>query len=200
MSDSLRPHGLQHARLPCPSPAPRGCSNSCPSSRWCHPAISSAVISFSSCLQSFPASAVLVGAAHMPCPLKFLFPSVPIQRPGRQMGIAMFSFCPSNVTVGKWDVCSSGSCQPLAGICKRSMTLTVHGPFPSLCMDFFPEVFFTNIYSVLIEELQCCSVQGSVTDTWKNKIGLRHNPQSPRARHPGVWSQVGLRKRYYEQS
>ena len=81
------------------------------------------------------------------------------------MGIAMFSFCPLNVTVGKWDVCSSGSCQPLAGICKRSMTQTDHEPIPSLCMDFFPEVFFTNIYSVLIEELQCCSVLGSVTDT-----------------------------------
>ena len=41
MSDSLWPHGLQHARLPCPSPTPRACSNSCPSSRWCHPTISS---------------------------------------------------------------------------------------------------------------------------------------------------------------
>ena len=49
-------HGLQHARLPCPSPTPGACSNSCPSSRGCHPAISSSVIPFSSCLQSFPAS------------------------------------------------------------------------------------------------------------------------------------------------
>ena len=56
MSDFLRPHGLQHARLPCPSPTPRACSNSCPSSRWCHPTISSSVVPFSSCLQSFPAS------------------------------------------------------------------------------------------------------------------------------------------------
>ena len=56
MSDSLRPHGLQHARLPCPSPTPRACSNSCPSSRWWHPTILSSVIPFSSCLQSFPAS------------------------------------------------------------------------------------------------------------------------------------------------
>ena len=53
---TLRPHGLQHARLPCPSPAPGTCSNSCPSSRWCHPTNSSSVVSFSSCLQSFPAS------------------------------------------------------------------------------------------------------------------------------------------------
>ena len=56
VSDSLRPQGLQHPRLPCPSPSPRACSNWCPSSRWCHPAISSSVTHFSSRLQSFPAS------------------------------------------------------------------------------------------------------------------------------------------------
>ena len=49
-------HGLQHARLPCPSPTPRACSNSCLSSQWCHPTISSSVVPFSLCLQSFPAS------------------------------------------------------------------------------------------------------------------------------------------------
>ena len=56
MSDSLEPHGLQHSRPPCPSPTPRAYSNSCPLSWWCHPTISSSVIPFSSCLQSFPAS------------------------------------------------------------------------------------------------------------------------------------------------
>ena len=56
MSDSLQPHGLQHARLPCSSLTPRACSNLCPLSQWCHPNISSSVIPFSSCLQSFPAS------------------------------------------------------------------------------------------------------------------------------------------------
>ena len=56
VSDSLRPHGLQHTRLPCPSPTPKACSNSCPWSRWCHPAISSSVVPFSSFLQSFSAS------------------------------------------------------------------------------------------------------------------------------------------------
>ena len=56
MSNSSWPHGLQHTRLPCPSPTPRACSNSCPSIQWCHPTISSFVISFSSCLQFFPAS------------------------------------------------------------------------------------------------------------------------------------------------
>ena len=56
VSDSLRPHELQQARPPCPSPTPKVHSNSRPLSRWCHPAISSSVIPFSSCPQSFPAS------------------------------------------------------------------------------------------------------------------------------------------------
>ena len=56
VSDSLQPYGLQHARLPCPSPTPRACSNSCLSSQWCHPTISSSVVPFSSCPQSFPES------------------------------------------------------------------------------------------------------------------------------------------------
>jgi len=56
VSDSLRPHGLQHARLPCPSPTPEACSNSCPLNWWCHPTISSSVVSFSSCFQSCSAS------------------------------------------------------------------------------------------------------------------------------------------------
>ena len=56
MSNSLQPHGLQHTRLPCPSPSPGACSNSCPLSQWCHPTISSSVIPSSSYLHSFPAS------------------------------------------------------------------------------------------------------------------------------------------------
>ena len=56
VSNSLRPLGLQHARLLCPSPTPGVCSNSSPSSRWCHPIISSSVVPISSCLQSYPAS------------------------------------------------------------------------------------------------------------------------------------------------
>ena len=63
MSDTLWPHRLQHARLPCPSPTPRAYSNSCPSRWWCHPAISFSVIPFSFCLQTFPAS----GAFPMSC-------------------------------------------------------------------------------------------------------------------------------------
>ena len=56
VSDYLWPHGLQHARPPCPSPTPGVYSKSCPLSQWCHPTISSSVIPFFSCLQSFPAS------------------------------------------------------------------------------------------------------------------------------------------------
>ena len=67
MSNSLWPHGLQHARLPCPSPSPGACSNSFPLSRWCHPTISSSVFPFSSCLQSFQASGSF--------PMRWLFTS-----------------------------------------------------------------------------------------------------------------------------
>ena len=56
LSDSFRPHGLQHARLPCPSPTPGACSNSCPLSHWCHPTILFSVVPFSSCFQFFTAS------------------------------------------------------------------------------------------------------------------------------------------------
>ena len=67
VSNSLRPHGLQHAKLPCPSPAPRAYSNSCPSSWWCHPITSSAAVPSSSCLQSLRASGSL--------PMSWLFTS-----------------------------------------------------------------------------------------------------------------------------
>ena len=56
VSDSLWPQGLQHAKLPCPSPTPRACSNSCPLSQWCHLTISSSLVPFSPHLQSSPAS------------------------------------------------------------------------------------------------------------------------------------------------
>ena len=59
VSDSLQPHGMQHARPPCPSPTPGACSNACPSCQWCHSTISFSVVPFS-CLQSFPASGSLL--------------------------------------------------------------------------------------------------------------------------------------------
>ena len=59
MSDVLRPHGLQFTRVPCPSTIPEACSNSCPSSWWCHPTISSSIVPFSPHLQFFPASGSL---------------------------------------------------------------------------------------------------------------------------------------------
>ena len=65
---TLQPHGLQPARLPCPSPSPGACSHSCPLSWWCHPTISSSVSPFSSCPQSFPASGSF--------PMSWLFASV----------------------------------------------------------------------------------------------------------------------------
>ena len=84
MSDSLQRHELQHARPPCPTPTPRVHPNSCPSSQWCHPAISSSVASFSSCPKSLPASESF--------PMSQLF-----TRGGQSTGVsALASFLPKN--------------------------------------------------------------------------------------------------------
>ena len=61
---TLRPHGLQHARPPCPSPTPGAYSNPCPLCQWCHPTISSSVVPFPSCPQSFPASQLFVSGGQ----------------------------------------------------------------------------------------------------------------------------------------
>ena len=87
VSNSLWPHGLQPARPPCPSPTPTACSNSCPWSWWCHPTISSSVVLFSSCLQSFPASGSF--------PMSQFFPSG-----GQSIGFsASASVFPMNIQV-----------------------------------------------------------------------------------------------------
>ena len=83
MSDSLRPHESQHSRLPCSSPTPRVYSNSCPLSQWCHLAISSSVVPFSSCPQSLPAS------GSFPTSQLFAWG-------GQSIGSFSFSISPSN--------------------------------------------------------------------------------------------------------
>ena len=88
MSDSLWPHGLEHARLSCPSPTPGACSNSCPLSRWCDPTISSSVVPFSSCPQSFPAS------GSFPVSLSSLFQ--PFTSSGEKYWRFSFSISPSS--------------------------------------------------------------------------------------------------------
>ena len=105
VSDSLRPHELQHARPPCPSPTPGVHSNSRPSSQWCHPAISSSVISFSSCPQSLPASESF--------PMSQLF-----TWGGQSTGVsALASFLPKNTQGWShlewtgWSPCSPRDCQ-----------------------------------------------------------------------------------------
>ena len=73
---SLWPHGMQHARLPCPSPSPSVCSNSCPLCRWCHPTISSFLVPFSSCPQSFPGSGFLFFVFFFPFIMVYIFTGV----------------------------------------------------------------------------------------------------------------------------
>ena len=101
VSNSLRPHGLQHARLPCPSPTPRACSNSCPLSQWYHPTISSSVVPFSSCLQSFVVSGSF--------PLSQIFASG-----GQSIGVsALASVLPMNIKDWfPWDWLVWALCSP----------------------------------------------------------------------------------------
>ena len=92
-----RSHGLQHTRLPCPPPTPRACSNSCPSSQWCHPTISSSVVP-SSCLQSFPASRSLqwVSSSHQVAKvLEFRLSISPSHQAAKVLEFR-FSISPSN--------------------------------------------------------------------------------------------------------
>ena len=105
MSDSLWHHELQHARPPCPSPTSGVHSNSCPSSRWCHPAISSSVVPFSFCPQSLPASGSF--------PMSQLFPWG-----GQSTGVsALASVLPMNTQ--DWSplpICIMGTEEPASGV------------------------------------------------------------------------------------
>ena len=122
MSNSLQPHGLQHSRLPCPSPSPGVYSNSCPSSQWCHPITSSFIIPFPSCLQSFPASGS--------------FPTSPLFPSGSQSIEASASVLPVNIQgwlpIGKSPCCPRDSQESFphhnseASILRCSAFFTVH--------------------------------------------------------------------------
>ena len=138
VSESFRPHGLQHTRLPCPSPTPGACSNSCPSSRWCHPTISSSVIPFSSCLQSFPAS----GSFQM----SQFFPSG-----GQSIGVsASTAVFPMNTN----GLFPSG----LTGLISCS---------PRDCQESSPTPQFKSIYSSVLSFLYGPTLT-SIRDYWKN--------------------------------
>ena len=114
MSDSLRPHESQHTRPPCPSPTPRVYSNPRPSSRWCHPAISSFVVPFSSCPQSLPASGSF--------PMSQLF-----AWGGQSIGYSISQF--KKVTF--WISRSRKELDVPPSVCKLSLNLLVFETLPS---------------------------------------------------------------------
>ena len=163
LSDSLWPHGLQHTRPPCPSPTPRVYSNSCPLSWWCHPTISSSVVPFSSCPQSFPASGSL------------------------QMSQLFASGGQSTA------VSASTSVLPMNTQDWFPLGLTGWSPRDSQEASLTPQ--FKSINSLAISFLYSPTLI-SIHDH-DNHDGVNH---SPRARHPGMWSPVGLRKHHYKQS
>ena len=119
VSDSLRSHGLQHARLPCPSPSPGLCSNSCTLSQWCHPIILTSVAPFSSCPQSFPASGSF--------PTSQLFALC-----GQSIGDSALAFSPSNEYSGLVSFNINGSDLPV-----------VQGTLKSLLQHHSVHLFFS---------------------------------------------------------
>ena len=135
---SLRPHGLQHARLPCTSPSSRRCSNSCPLSRWCHPTISSTVVPFS-CLQYFSASGSFL--------MNWVFASV-----GQSIGAsASTSVLPMNVQ-GWFSLGLIGSISLLSKGLSRVFTSTT---------------VWRNIDSSALSVFYCASLT-YIQDYWKN--------------------------------
>ena len=94
VSDSLWLHGLQPTRLPCPSLSPGACSNSCPLSRWCHPNISSSVLSFFSCLQSFPRVFPSESVLHIRWPKYWSFSFSPSNEYSEQISFRIDWFDP----------------------------------------------------------------------------------------------------------
>ena len=108
LSDSLQPHGLQHARPPCPSLTPGAYSNSCSLSQWCHQTISSCVIPFSSCLQSFPASGSFpVSQFCASCDQSFRSFSFSISPSNEYSGLIAFSIAWLDLLVVQWTLLKS---------------------------------------------------------------------------------------------
>ena len=134
LSDSLWPHGLLHARLPCPSSTTRACSDSCPLSQWCHPTISSSVVPFS-CLQSFPASSVSF-------PMSWLFASS-----GQSIGVSALVF-PINIQ-GWFSLGLTGLISLLSKGLSRVFSSTTdwkHQFFQLLSFLYGPAVTFVHDY------------------------------------------------------
>ena len=134
VSDSLRPHESQHARPPCPSPTPGVYPNLCPSSQWCHPAISSSVIPFSSCSQSFPASVSF--------PMSQLF-----QSDGQSIGVsASTSVLPMNIQDRfplEWTVWTSLQSKGLSRVFSKT-TIQKHQFFGAHPLRFNSHLFMTT--------------------------------------------------------
>ena len=132
VSHSLGPHESQHARTPCPPPTPRVYSNSCPSSRWCHPAISSSVVPFSSCPQSLPASGSF--------PISQLFTSG-----GQSIGVsALIPVLPMNTRTDLWDGLGGSPCSPRNS--QESSPTPQFKSINSLALNFLHHPTLTSIH------------------------------------------------------
>ena len=137
-SNSLRTHGLSHTRVPCPLLSPKACSNSCPLSQWCHPTISSSVIPFSSCPQSFPASWSFPMSQH---------------------------FISGDQSI-KASVSASGFPMNIQGWFPLRLTVLISLLFKGLSRGF-SSTTVQNINSLVLSLLYCPNLT-SLNDSWKN--------------------------------
>ena len=155
MSDSLRPHESQHARPPCPSLTPGVHPNSCASSRWCHPAISSSVIPFSSCPQSLPASVFSnESTLHMMWPKYWSF-SLSISPSNEHPGLVFFRNIYA-VCIWKWRAHLWGGLKEINTAAKQGSraeerhTLTAFEVLFCLCCPFSDHLNHTTVGHVSV--------------------------------------------------
>ena len=177
MFDSLQPHELQHARLPCSSLSPRACSNSCPSSQWCLPTISSFVAPFSSCPQSFPASGYFL--------MRQLLASG-----GQSIGAsASASVLPKNVKLNLkllpkkkcLNENNSNLKQYLVLEVGLSLPLLVHLslPYPYLLPMIIADIVLSHVFIcgwVIYVRLDHIILKSTLPDTWEPLSTIHHHP------------------------
>ena len=198
MSDSLRPHGLQHTRPPCPSPSPRVCPSSCPFNQWCHPTISSSVALFSFCLQSFPAWGSF--------PMSWLFAKQPTKVLELQLCkwiLTTFSFFTG---LGFWQLLQCSQQDRIGGLQSAlsfptmvliSLLLLLHlssaiksplGHFPHWSLSAWRWHPGTNRCSLSqVGHLHLCSLHAWVTPTWLSICPLWAQSPSFTFPHSSEW-------------
>ena len=171
MSDSLRHHESHTARPPCPSPTPGVYSNSCPSSWWCHPAVSSSVIPFSSCCQSLPVSGSFPMSQLLRWPKYWSF-SFSISPSNEHPGLISFS-----LLWAKWVKVA----QSFPTLCDH-MGYTVHGILQARILEWVAFPFFRGS-SQPRDWTQVSCIAGRFFTSWATREALYYNRWESKCKH-----------------